>query len=94
MHKENKNNFNNLFYFVSAFDACYRQYHDACMCIPLLVNKVQWSWVLRQQHHTHVSWYTCECVVETDMEEKKLLNKVNIFVHKKYSCSFMSHGLF
>jgi len=58
--------------------------------------------LLHQQHHTHVSGFSCEHAAETDMEEKKLLNKVDIFVfsgHTKYSGSFiklrlMSHGLF
>ncbi len=66
------------------------------VCLPLLVNKAQ---------HMHVSWYCRERVEMTDTEEKKLLNKVVIFVfsvHKKYSRSFikfpveplMLHGLF
>ncbi len=37
-------------------------------------------WLPRQQHHTHVSWYSREHAVETDLEEKKLLNKVVIFI--------------
>ncbi len=41
---------------------------------------------------THSSWYSRERALKTDTEEKKLLNKVIIFVffaHKKYSCSFI-----
>ncbi len=41
----------------------------------------------------HVLWYTCEQALKTDTEEKKLLNKVIIFVffaHKKYSHSFIT----
>ncbi len=37
-------------------------------------------------------WYSRECALKTDTEEKKLLNKVIIFVffaHKKYSHSFI-----
>ncbi len=30
--------------------------------------------------HTHTSWYGLECLAESDTEEKKLLNKVMIFV--------------
>ncbi len=47
----------------------------------------RWS----QLHHTYASWYSCESASKTDTEEKKLLNKVIIFVffaHKKYSHSF------
>ncbi len=38
----------------------------------------------------HVSWYSCQHAAETDTKEKKMLNKVTIFVffvHKKYSPS-------
>ncbi len=60
--------------------------------------------LLRQQHYTHALCYSRERASKTDTEEKKLLNKVIIFVffvHKKYSRSFiaftvdplMSHGL-
>ncbi len=37
-------------------------------------------------------WYSCECVAKTDMEEKKLLNTIFLFVffeHKKDPCSFI-----
>ncbi len=37
-------------------------------------------WLLRQQHHMHALWYYCECASKTDREEKKLLNKVVIFI--------------
>ncbi len=40
-------------------------------------------WLLRQQHLTHVSWYTHERASKTYTEEKKLLNKVII---KKKIC--------
>ncbi len=43
--------------------------------------------------HTHASWYCCERESKTDTEEKKLLNKVIIFVffvHKTYSCCFIN----
>ncbi len=43
VHKENKNNnfIQQLFSSVLVFDACSQQYHNVCMCIPLLVNKPQ-----------------------------------------------------
>ncbi len=50
------------------------------------------SRLLHQQNHTHALRYSCERVVKTDMEEKKLLNKAVIFVffeHKKYSPCFI-----
>ncbi len=43
--------------------------------------------------HTHALWYCCERVANSDTEEKKLLNKVIIFVffaHKKFSRSFIT----
>ncbi len=43
--------------------------------------------------HTLPSWYCCEHESKTGREEKKLLNKVIIFVffaHKRYSCSFIT----
>ncbi len=55
--------------------------------IPLLVNKAQLVWFYL---------YVQLCVSKTDMEEKRLLNKVVIFVffaHKKYSRSFMVEQL-
>ncbi len=51
------------------------------MCIPLLAKKPQLLWM----------------AVETDTKEKKLLNKVVIFVffaHKKYSRSFIKLRLY
>ncbi len=47
--------------------------------------------LLRQQHHTHASWFSREWR-RTDPEERKSLNKVIIFVflvQKKYSQSFI-----
>ncbi len=41
----------------------------------------------------NVSWYSHECTLKTDTEEKKLLNEVIIFVffaNKKYSSSFIT----
>ncbi len=43
--------------------------------------------------HTHAPWYSHEHTKKIDMEEKKLLNKVIMFVffaHKKYSCIFIT----
>ncbi len=37
---------NNLFSSVSVFDERSREYYDACVCIPLLVNKVQCRGIL------------------------------------------------
>ncbi len=54
--------------------------------------KAQKGRLLHWQHHMHVSWFSRECVAKIDKEEKKLLNKVFIFVffvHKKYSRSFI-----
>ncbi len=42
--------------------------------------------------HTHVPWYSRERMVKTDKKEKKLLNKVVIFiffVHKDHSRCFV-----
>ncbi len=74
-----------------------QEYHDGCVCILLIENKAQIIWVLhaeRQllhpQHYTHASR---ERMAKTDMEEKKLLNKVVIFAffaHKKYSHRFIT----
>ncbi len=53
--------------------------------------------LLHQQHYTHASWYSCEHTTKNDTEEKKLLNKVVIFVffaHKKYSRSFITLRLY
>ncbi len=36
--------------------------------------------ILLQQHLMHASWYCCERVSKTDIEEKKLMNKVIAFV--------------
>ncbi len=39
-----------------------------------------------------VPWGICERALKTDTEEKKLLNKVVVFVsfaHKNYSCSYI-----
>ncbi len=44
-----------------------------------------------KERRTHVSWFCCERVSNTDTEEKKLLNKVVIFVffaHTKWSRRF------
>ncbi len=53
---------------------------------------------------SHASWYSREGTSKTDMEEKKLLNKVDIFVFFVHKCiliaskikvePLMSHGLF
>ncbi len=48
--------------------------------------------VLCQQHHTHASWCSCERASKIDVEKKKLLKEVVIFVffaYKKYSSSFI-----
>ncbi len=71
-----------------------RVYHDACVAIPLLVNKPQRIRVLRQNAGSCVTSTTCihcENVSKTDTEEKKLLNKVIFFfAHKKYSRSVIT----
>ncbi len=63
---------------------------EACVCVPLLVNKTQRMRVLRQQHHKHTSRYSREWR-RTDPKEKTSLNKVIFvfFAHKKYSRSFI-----
>ncbi len=43
--------------------------------------------------HTQASWYSCEDKSKTGREEKKLLNKIIIFVffaHNRYSHSFIT----
>ncbi len=47
--------------------------------------------LLRQQHHTHASWYSPEQATETD----RLLNKVVILfsLHTTHSCSFLKWRL-
>ncbi len=50
-----------------------------------------------QQPHRHAPWYSCEYTSKTDTKEKKLLNKVIIFVffvHNKYSRSFITLRLY
>ncbi len=61
--KENKNyDFNYFcqsFCCLSVFDARSQEYHDRCVCIPLLVNKAQHIRVLRQNAGSCVSSIIC-----------------------------------
>ncbi len=73
---------------MSEFFARSRKYHNACVCIPLLAKKSQLLWMAAV-----LLWMA----VETDMKEKKLLNKVVIlvfFAYKKYSRSFIKLRLY
>ncbi len=83
---------------LSDVDACWREYNDTCVCIPLLVNRLQRIWFLCLNDGfcissiTHMLWYSHERMLKTDIQEEKLFYKVVIFVfcaHKKYSHSFM-----
>ncbi len=70
------------------------------MCVVLLTQELPFWHRTRMRcdlftnrgMHTHVSWFSHEDMLKTDTEEKKLLNKVVIFVffaHKNYYRSFI-----
>ncbi len=77
--------FNNFFSSMSEFLACSRQYHDACVCIPLFGNELQCL-------HVHLSCYSREYAAETDTEEKNYWIKLLILFSlcTKYSRSFIN----
>ncbi len=92
--KKKKTFVNNFFSSVSDFDKRSRQYHDACVCIPLLTNKAQEHLdstskrrLLRQQQYTYALCYSCECAL-TDTEEKNCWVKSLLLFSP-----LMSHGL-
>ncbi len=63
---------------MSEFDTrSWQQYHDACVCVPRIENKVQCIWVIHQQHCSHASWYSHVFVFV-------------FFAHKKYSRIFVT----
>ncbi len=71
-----------LFYVQCASSTCKQGSAHVCSMLE--------CWLMHQQHHTHVSWYSRECMSKTDTQEKKLLNKVIFFfAHKMYSHSFI-----
>ncbi len=80
-----KTSCNNFFSSMSEFLACSRQYHDACVCIPLFGNKLQCL-------HMHVSCYSREYAAETYTEEKNYWIKLLILFSlcTKYSRSFIN----
>ncbi len=79
--------FNDSFSSVSVFDVCSRQYHDACVCIPLLANKVQRIRVLSQNAGS--------CVTTITRIHRGVLIFAFFALKKYYYIEpLMSHGLF